>query len=166
MSKESIYIETSIISYLAARLSPNLLIAASQQVTAEWWDKSRSNFALFVSELVITEARGGDPQEAARRLEQLRGIPELRISADARDLASTLIVEGAIPPKAGADALHVAIAAVHGIDFLLTWNCRHINNPVTKPRIRAVCAASGHTCPEICTPIEMVEVNQHEQRDS
>ena len=95
-----------------------------------------------------------------RRLELLRGISELSISNNVKHLATALIEQGALPDKAQADALHIAVAAVHNVEYLLTWNCRHIDNPSTKPAVRAVCSAEGYQCPEICTPIEIMEVNQ------
>ena len=161
MKKFSIYIETSIISYLAAKPSRDLLTAACQQITAEWWENKRSEYNLFTSELVVAEARAGDPDAAAKRLKLLRGVSELKITDDIRQIADTLIGQGALPNKAQADALHIATAAVHSIDYLLTWNCRHIDNPATKPFVRKVCSAKGYLCPEICTPIEIMEVSKN-----
>ena len=161
MATLSVYIETSIVSYLAARPSRDLLTAACQQITAEWWQDRRHLYDLFTSELVIAESRAGDPDTAAKRLELLRGVPELAISDNAKRVASALIAQGALPDKAQADALHIAVAAVHGVDYLLTWNCRHIDNPLMRPAVRAVCDAEGFRCPETCTPIEIMEVRQH-----
>lgn len=163
MRRASVYIETSIVSYLAAHPSANLLAAACQQVTREWWETERRDFKLFISELVVLEAKAGDAHAAARRLALLRGIPELRITDAVKDLAEEFLSEGALPAKAQADALHIAVAAVHRVDYLLTWNCRHIDNPATKPAIRSVCASNGIACPEICTPIEIREMG-HEER--
>jgi len=159
MDKQSVYIETSVVGYLAARPSPNLVTAACQQVTTQWWEQRRHRYDLFTSELVIAEARDGDADAAARRLELLRGVTELTISHDAERLAAAFVAQGAIPDKAQADALHIAVAAVHNVDYLLTWNCRHIDNPAVKPAVRAVCAAQGYRCPEICTPLELMEVD-------
>ena len=158
MNKPSIYIETSIVSYLTARPSPSLLAAAWQQVTADWWENRRAGFNLFTSEMVMLEARSGDSDAVARRLEVLRGIGELLLTDGARELARMLVARKAIPAKAQADALHVAAAAVHRTDYLLTWNCRHINNPEVKPAVRSVCESIGIRCPEICTPLEIVEI--------
>jgi predicted nucleic acid-binding protein len=153
----TVYIETSIVSYLVARPTANLLSAACQQVTAEWWEGKRHLYDLFTCELVIAEAKAGDAEAAEKRLELLRGIPELTISDDVKRLATALIAQGALPDRAQADAIHIAVAAVHNVDYLLTWNCRHIDNPATKPAVRAVCSSEGYRCPEICTPIEMME---------
>ncbi len=160
MEKFSVYIETSIISYLAAKPSRDLLTAACQQITAEWWEDKRNEYNLFTSELVVAEAKTGDQDAAAKRLKLLRGVSELKITDDVRQIAATLVTQGALPGKAQADALHIAIAAVHGMDYLLTWNCRHIDNPATKPLVRKVCSEEGYLCPEICTPIEIMEVSE------
>ncbi len=159
--KKSVYLETSVISYLAARLSSNLLVAACQQVTAQWWSERRHDYDLFISELVVREARAGNSEAAGRRLEYLKSLEELTITEEVKQLADRLISEGSLPSHAQADALHIAIAAVHKIDYLLTWNCRHIDNPATKPKIRSSCSTAGFTCPEICTPIEIMEESNH-----
>ena len=163
MDRSSVYLETSILSYLAARPSRDLLTAACQQVTADWWESKRRRYALFTSELVIAEAKAGDAHAAQSRLKLLREVPELKITEEVRRLAGALIAQGALPTKAQADALHIAVAAVHHIDYLLTWNCRHIDNPVTKPIVRTVCSSEGTSCPEICTPIEIMEIGENEE---
>ncbi|MCX7110097.1 MAG: type II toxin-antitoxin system VapC family toxin [Proteobacteria bacterium] len=154
--KKSVYIETSIPSYLTARPSRDVRAAAWQQITSQWWDEARDHYELFTSALVIVEASDGNPEAASRRLESLQGIPELLIDEEAQALAEKLVWEGGMPTVAKADALHVAIAAVHGIDYLLTWNCRHIDNAARKPIIRAICVAAGYSYPEICTPMELL----------
>jgi predicted nucleic acid-binding protein len=164
MKKATIYIETSVISYLAARPSPDLTTAACQQVTAEWWENHRHYYDVVTSALVLTEAGEGDPLTAKKRLDLLKGIPVLRITNEAAELARILTAPGAaLPRKAQADALHIAIAAVHNADFLLTWNCRHIDNPATKPLVRKVCNLQGYNCPEICTPFEIMEIDKNEK---
>ena len=150
-------------SYLAARPSRNLLTAAWQQVTTDWWSDRRHEFEVFTSELVVLESRAGDSEPAARRLALLKGIPELKITDEVKKLAASFIADGALPDRAQADALHIAVAVVHNIDYLLTWNCRHIDNPATKPKVRSVCAAERYACPEICTPIEIMEVGKDER---
>lgn len=154
--KKSVYIETSIPSYLTARPSRDVRAAAWQQITAQWWDEARDQFDLFTSALVIAEASNGHSEAAARRLESLQGIAELLIDKEVQNFAERLIAEGGIPDVAKADALHIAVAAVHNIDYLLTWNCRHIDNATRKPIIRAICAAAGYSYPEICTPLELL----------
>ena len=151
-----VYIETSVISYLVARPSRNILTAAWQQVTHEWWEKQRSRFELFTSELVLAEAGQGDPEAAQRRREMLRDIPDLDVTDGVVALAKRLVDEGALPRQATDDAIHIAVAAVHGVDYLLTWNCRHLDNAERKPLVRNVCAICGYRCPEICTPLELM----------
>jgi predicted nucleic acid-binding protein len=153
---KTVYIETSVVSYLTSLPSRDLRASAWQQITAEWWEQERGKFELFTSELVLTEAAAGDANAAKRRLDRLRDIPELAVDGEVRELARRLIAGGGVPASAGPDALHVATASVHGMDYLLTWNCRHIDNAVTKPIVRSICAVGGYRCPEICTPLELV----------
>jgi hypothetical protein len=156
MDKKSVYIETSIISYLTARPSSNLLSAAWQKVTNDWWDIQKNRFELFASDVVIEEAGRGDDLMAARRLEVLAGIPILAMTDEVVVLSEALIQAGALPPKALGDSLHIALSAVHGIDYLLTWNYRHIDNAEAKPLIRKICSEKGYGYPEICTPQELM----------
>lgn len=155
--KPTVYIETSVISYLAARPSNDVRALASQSVTIEWWETQRSNFELFISEFVVSEAGLGHPDAAERRLAALAGIAELRSSPEADALSLALIQRNALPEKAAMDAFHVAIAAVNGIEYLLTWNCTHIANALTRPKIEATCRALGYEPPIICTPQELKE---------
>ena len=155
--KPKVYLETSIISYLAARPSRELVVAAHQQITAEWWDSSRHRFDLYTSELVIREAGAGDPDAAKRRLEFLSGLPSLTISEEALALAKRLVEAGTVPRQAGEDALHIAMATLQGMDFLLTWNCKHIANASMWSRIDGICRAQGHKLPAIATPEQLQE---------
>lgn len=154
--KKSVYIETSIPSYLTARPSRDVRAAAWQQITTEWWDTARQDYEIFTSELTMIEAAAGNPDAAERRLTVLREIPELKIDEEVQELAELLISEGGIPTSAEADALHVAVATVHRIDYLLTWNYRHIDNAAKKPIIRSICIGAGYPYPEICTPMELL----------
>jgi hypothetical protein len=153
---KSVYIETSIPSYLTARPSRDVRAAAWQEITVLWWDHARWHYDLYTSEIVVAESAEGDAMAAERRLAILRDIPELPVDKEVEVLAAKLVDAGGFPATAAVDALHVAVAAVHSVDFLLTWNCRHINNADTKPLIRSICALAGHTCPEICTPQELL----------
>jgi len=153
---KSVYVETSVFSYLAARPSSNLLAAARQRETLDWWERSRPRFTLYVSPLVEEEAARGDAGAAARRLDAMKDLPSLEITSEVMELATFLLKKGALPDKAGDDAAHVALAAVHRMDYLLTWNCRHIDNAEMKPIIRAACESFGVPCPEICTPAELM----------
>lgn len=154
-----IYIETSIVSYLTARPSNNLITAAWQKETIDWWETQRRRFTLYISQVVIEEAERGDSSAASRRLEALAGLVILPLNDEVIELSKTLIKDGGVPKKALDDALHIAISAVHNVDFLLTWNCRHIDNAEMKPRIREICLEHGFQCPEIATPIELMGLN-------
>lgn len=149
------YVETTIPSYLTARPSGNLIRAAEQRQTALWWAR-RDEYELVVSELLLQECGAGDPEAAAARLATLAGLPVLEQGPDATALAEALVRDVPLPPNAAADAIHIAVAAVHGIDLLVTWNCRHIANPVLRPRVEAVCRAAGYEPPTICTPAELL----------
>jgi len=153
---QTLYVETSIVSYLTALPARDLVAAAWQNATSSWWETQRRRFELFTSQLVIDEAGQGHPAAAQRRLQSLADIPHLPMADPVIDLATALLNEGALPEKASDDALHVAVSAYHGVDYLLTWNCRHIENAEMKPRIRSGCAVHGYTCPEICTPLELM----------
>jgi len=147
-SMARIYIETSIISYLTARPSNNLIAAAWQIVSLDLWDTQRHRFTLYISDIVTEEAGRCDAAAAARRLEALVGIPVLPFNEAVAKLSKALIQEGGLPAKALDDALPISLAAVHGMDYLLTWNCRHIDNAEKKPLIRKICQAYGFACPE------------------
>jgi len=150
----SVYVETSIISYITARRSRDIVIAAHQQLTRRWW-RSRSSYRLFVSQIVRDEAGVGDRAARLRRLRALRGIPALAITDQATRLAGELVRRGAIPRKATVDAFHIGIAAAHQVEYLLTWNCKHIANATMRGTIEAICRSEGVTPPIICTPGEL-----------
>jgi len=151
-----LYIETTIPSYLVARSSQDLRLAADQFATLEWWDDYREEYELYTSQVVIAEAGRGDPSFASARLEKLADIPLLGASVEAEELANRLLRDQIIPAMAADDANHIALAAAHGMEFLLTWNCRHINNHRIRARIERACAAAGMWCPDICTPTELM----------
>ena len=155
--KPSVYLETTIPSYLTAWRSPELVMAANQEATRNWWEVARPRFDLFISEIVVQEANGGDPEAAKRRVTAIEGLPELAVSEEAELLATRLFADDDKQEKAKTDALHIAVATVHGIDYLLTWNCKHIANAVMRPKIEAICRASGYEPPVICTPLELME---------
>jgi hypothetical protein len=152
----SVYIETTIPSYYTSHPSRDVVIAGHQATTREWWDTRLPHFRVFISQLVIDEAGLGDVQFAARRLEVLRSFPLLDLRDDVTDLARLFVEAGPLPAKAARDALHIALAAAHGMDFLLTWNCTHIANAEMVPRIASVCHERGLACPIICTPDELM----------
>ena len=153
--KAKVYIETTIPSYLCTRRSRDLIMAANQQMTEEWWD-DRNQFDLYISALVIQEAGAGDPLAAQKRIEQLKDIPELGITDDVESFAGILIQKVPLPEKAKIDALHIAAATLNGMDYLLTWNCAHIANAVLRPKVEAICRELGYEPPTICTPQELM----------
>ena len=153
--KHSLYLETTIPSYLAARPSRDLIVAGHQQITKEWWEERRSAFHLFISQLVLDEAAAGNPSAARERMDLLKDLPMLDLTLEARFLTSAILASGALPRKAITDAAHIAIAAVHGMDFLLTWNCVHMANAGIARAIASTCRRAGFECPVICTPEEL-----------
>jgi predicted nucleic acid-binding protein len=157
--KSTVYLETSVISYLAASPSRDLLSAAHQQVTHLWWHTRRSNFELFVSQLVIDECLAGDTEAAEKRIALLSNLPLLDIDPEVIELAQYLARKVPLPKKAAADALHIAAAVRHGIDYVLTWNCTHIANAELRPRIDSACAARGYAPTILCTPEELIGGN-------
>ncbi|MBN1905960.1 MAG: type II toxin-antitoxin system VapC family toxin [Deltaproteobacteria bacterium] len=158
--KEKVYIETSIISFLTSKPSQNLIAAAWQSITVDWWEKRKSHFDIFISELVYEEATRGDPFAVSKRIEVIKEIPYLQITDEAINLAKMIIKPGPLPKKASNDALHLAIAAVHKIDYLMTWNCRHLDNAELKPKVRNLLLMKDFNIPEICTPQELLGGNK------
>jgi predicted nucleic acid-binding protein len=154
---DRVYIETSVISYLTGRASGDMIVAAHQRLTRKWWDERAPHFEMVVSELVQQEAAAGDSTAAAARLEAIGVLKILRVTEGAVSLAEALTARGPIPREHAADALHIAIAAVNGIDYLLTWNCKHLANAVHRSWIQSLVEGAGYVCPVICTPEELME---------
>ncbi|HKI31252.1 MAG TPA: type II toxin-antitoxin system VapC family toxin [Gemmataceae bacterium] len=152
MARPKVYIETSFVSYLTAWPSRDVIMHGHQQVTREWWQKRRADFDLYTSQLVIREASQGDPEAVKARLDVLATMTALTLDPEADALAAELLRAGALPAKAKEDALHIALAAVYGIEYVLTWNCRHMANLAMRGKIEAVCRAAGFAPPGICTP--------------
>ena len=156
--KPTVYLETTIISYLAARPSRDLIVAGHQQITHEWWQIARYNFATVSSQLVAREAGAGDAEAAAARLAYLTGLTLLEMSEEALTLAQRLLQAKAIPQDFPEDALHVAVAVVNGIEYLLTWNYKHLANAGLRSKIETTCRELGYEAVIICTPEELMEV--------
>jgi len=152
-----IYIETTIISYLTAWQSRDLIVSAHQQITNEWWRAHRHSYELYASQLVLNEAKSGDQEMAKLRVEALENILLLETTHEAVSLANNLIHNGPLPPKATEDALHIAIAVVNGLDYLITWNCKHIANAKMRSKIDQICRNKGYIPVTICTPEELLE---------
>lgn len=155
--KPTVYLETSIIGYLASRRSRDLVTAANQQITHEWWDKHREQYDLFVSQAVVDECSAGDSTAAEERQAYLTGIDTMVVTEQARQLAKQLIDQVPLPAKAAVDALHIAIAALNGIDYLLTWNCTHIANAAIRHPIEKICRQAGVEPLILCTPQELMQ---------
>lgn len=158
--KAKLYIETTIPSYLVGRPSRDLLVAAHQEITRDWWEFRRTQFDLYVSELVLQEVRAGDAQLAIRRLELLTDVPILSVTSEIMKLAKNLVAEVPISQRAAVDAAHIAIATVYGCEYLLTWNCRHIANAELHRAIRRVVEQYGYEVPSLCTPEELMGEQQ------
>lgn len=154
--KPRLYMETTIPSYLTSRSSRDLIIAGHQQITNEWWERRRASFQVYISRLVIDEASAGDPGAVRERLMVIKDFPLLDITPEVGLVASGILTSGILPRKAATDAAHIAIAAVHGMDFLMTWNCVHIANAVIAKAVAKICTQHGFDCPVICTPEELL----------
>ena len=153
--KRKIYLETSVISYLTARPSRTIIGAAHQQITLAWWE-TRNQYELLVSESVLRECGAVDPDAAVKRLAVLKDVPLLLITEQALHVAESLVGHGIVPAKAAEDALHIAVATVSGVDYLLTWNCRHIANPEMQRCIADHLEPIGLFLPFIGTPEELL----------
>ena len=155
--KQRIYLETTIPSYLVSKPSRNAVVAGHQRITCQWWRTRRKSFDVYISQFVIDEAALGRPSAANARLAAIAKLPLLDITENVLLLASSLLRSGVIPPKAATDAAHVAVSAVHGMKFLVTWNCAHLANALRIDSIRRVCEDGGYPCPVICTPEQLME---------
>ena len=158
MNQPGLYLETSIVSHLTARPAKDLNTAAHQQITVEWWDTKRKTFDIYISKVVMKEAAAGDAEVAARRMKIMKPLRLLPLNREVFSLARDFGRTGCVPVKAADDAIHIALSAVHGVHFLLAWNCTHINNVATIDEIRKVCENDGYSCPVICTPDELIRV--------
>lgn len=155
--KPRVYIETTVVSYFTARPSRDLVVAAHQQITRDWWNQRLPLFDAAVSDLVFEEAGRGDPDAARERLASIDAFPILDVGSEVPVLAQALVDTAGIPLEFVNDAVHIAIAAVNGIDFLVTWNCKHLANAVIRSRIARTVEAHGYACPVVCTPEELME---------
>lgn len=146
------------ISYLVGWLNQqSLLVAHNQEFTREWWSTRRTSYQLFSSTVAVNEAMKGDTSLAEERLRFLSEATLLDVNDAATALAFELLRHTRMPTKADVDALHVAIAAVHGMDYLISWNCKHIVNANILPQVYAACRSAGYEPPLICTPLELLE---------
>ena len=151
----TVYIESSVISYLTSRPSRDIVIAGRQAITLDWWENHRQRFDLRISVLVEEEISKGDMNAANLRLNKVSEIPSLSISDEATEIAELLLLKGAVPKGSEEDALHIAIASAQGADYLLTWNFKHINNAETRAAIIKLVESRGYICPQLCSPEEL-----------
>ncbi len=154
--KPRVYLETTIPSYLTARPSRDLVMAANRETTHEWWDNRRNDFELFISQLVFEEASAGDSEAARKRIAFIESVARLDVTDQAAMLGKQLVAKIPLPTRAQTDALHIAVAAVNGMEYLLTWNCTHIANATMRDRIEMICRDMGFEPPIICTPLELL----------
>ena len=157
MVKSTLYLETTIPSYLTAKPSRDIIQTARQQITSEWWDKRLNNFDIYISQVVIDEASEGDSIASRKRIEAVKTFPLLEITEKVINLADKIIIEKIIPEKAVRDALHIAVATSHEMSFLLSWNCKHIANAEIIKRLIKTVTDEGFELPVICTPEELLE---------
>ena len=156
--KETIYLETSLVSYYTAKASRDIVVLAHQQITRDWWDAYYDHYTFYISEIVREEASRGDPSASSLRLEFIRNIPHLKITKEIENIAGLYINELQIPKDSIRDALHISIACVHKVDYLVTWNCTHIANAHTIKKLYKINREHGLYTPVICTPEELIEV--------
>jgi hypothetical protein len=154
--KEIAYIETTIVSYLVARPSSDLVLSAHQQVTREWWGNERMNYHCIASEEVVREAMLGDTGMAQARIKVLEEVQIVGITAEVEAMAATFMATGALPPTMRPDATHLAAATLSGADYLLTWNCRHLANAHVLRRLQKEAERRGWQVPGVCTPLELM----------
>jgi predicted nucleic acid-binding protein len=153
---ETVYIETSILGYLTARSTNNLILAANIEVTKEWWKFHRRVFTLYISQVVLDEVARGDTEIAVQRLEMLDGVPLVELNQAVLNLSAQFLAQSNLPAKASDDAVHIAAATVHGLDYLLTWNCKHIANAQIQRKLAEISLDFGYQLPIICTPYELL----------
>jgi hypothetical protein len=149
-------LETTFISYLVARPSHDVIVAGHQQTTQDWWANRRSQFECFVSQVVIDESSAGDPNEVQKRLAIIADLPALDLSTETEALAEAILRSRVLPTRAARDAAHIGVATVHRVDYLLTWNCKHLANAQIMRKIEPVCTTIGYRMPLICTPEELM----------
>jgi hypothetical protein len=155
--KPTVYVEMSVIGYLTSWPSGDLIVAARQKITRDWWRDAPAKYELTVSERVVSEASAGDPQAVQDRLKAIQGLPILPVTQEAEDLANALMAQGAIPIGEPEDALHIALTVVNGVEYLVTWNFKHIANAAMRRNINSVLTAAGYLPATICTPEELSE---------
>jgi hypothetical protein len=157
MYSETVYLETTIISYLVAHPGRDLVVSAHQQITREWWGTAHNRFRLFISEAVLEEISVGDSKAVARRREAIQRLPVLELNEDVRELVRYYEKKLGLPDKAKADLVHIGFSVAYDMDYLLTWNCSHIANGETIRRLLQLNRLIKRRTPVILTPEELLE---------
>jgi hypothetical protein len=152
-----VYIESTIPSYIVARQTNDLVQSAHQCVTRDWWDSRRFRHELFTSQVVLDEISRGDATACRLRAEVMNDVPILELTPAASELAVKLLCSRLLPQAADRDAMHIALASVHQLDVLLTWNCRHIANPFIQSPLQRLVESAGYKLPVLCTPDDLME---------
>jgi hypothetical protein len=153
---ETIYIETSILGHLTARPSQNVILIANMEITRQWWEDYRQKFNLYISQIVLDEIAQGDQEIAKKRLELVKDFTLLKTYQSARSLALEFINKSNLPTKAANDALHIAIATIYELDYLIAWNCKHIANAQIQKKLSQISRGFGYQLPTLCTPYELI----------
>jgi len=156
-TRPSVYIETTIVGHLTTRLPKDPIVVGQMLATRKWWDEARQRFTLVTSQVVINEISAGDPTGATDRLKIVSDLALAQLTKDSIDLADQLLIRHALPEKARVDAVHVAVAATNSIEYLMTWNCRHLANATMRSKINDTCRECGFEPPIICTPYELID---------
>jgi hypothetical protein len=154
--KQQIYIETSVISYLVSKTSSNIILAAYQQITRQWWDSQLHYYHPFTSDFVLEEISKGDPKLSKERLNTIQKFGKLPVTDDVIELGERYLKQVSIPRKASLDAFHLAISVIHGMDFVLSWNFRHMANAFVRRKLEFINSEIGIQTPTICTPEELI----------
>lgn len=162
---DTVYVETTVVGNVVGRLHPDPLVASRQTVTRKWWTTARKHYRLLASEFVVDECSAGDPVAGRERLAALDDLELLDTTGAVEDLADALVANGAVPASQPRDAFHIAIAAVRGVPYLVTWNFKHIANPMLQNRIPSVCRDNGFEPPVICTREQLLEAQDDSNSD-
>ena len=152
---ETVYIESTIISYLVSRPSRDIIVVARQDLTRQWWDHFKPSYECVISQVVLDEIAAGNPEVAALRLARVEDLPILAVDPACVALASQYLGRGFVPESEVRDAFHIALAVIGKADYLLTWNCKHIANAHAVKQLRKFTESQGHEFPHICTPEEL-----------
>lgn len=153
---ETVYLETTVISYLVSQPSRDVVVAAHQQMTRQWWAGRRASFLCVVSDEVMREVSLGDATQSVLRAQAVAGIAVLLSTPPVRELARRFLLSKVLPSSAASEALHLAIAVHYRTDYLLTWNCRHLANAEILGRLERIVRLEGGEFPRVCTPLELM----------